>query len=132
MSEPTDEQPRRYAVRYYQRATRDIDQITVSYADATGNEARAASLRNGIRDVASSLSENPEGNAVAEVESAAFGFAVRRARYRMSKGGQISYHLLYYVVEQSADGDVVFIMHVRHANRAPLTPDEASEIKVQQ
>ncbi|MBC8140768.1 MAG: hypothetical protein H7Y38_04940 [Armatimonadetes bacterium] len=60
------------------------------------------------------------------------GFYVRRVPARLSRGSSVAYHLLYFAVEESPDGPRVSIVHIRHANRAPMTPDEASEIKAQQ
>lgn len=50
MSDTSQEQPKQYAVRFYERALRDINEATVDYLDFTGDEARAFKLRQGLRD----------------------------------------------------------------------------------
>ncbi len=119
------EQPTVYAVRLYERAYRDIDLAFSDYLDATGNEARAMALRTGLRDMAVSLNVNPERHPVAEHESQMFGFTVRRTLHRLTKGSTVAHHLIYFAEKEGPDGPVVFVVHVRHASRAPLTEDEA-------
>ncbi|MBC7804781.1 MAG: type II toxin-antitoxin system RelE/ParE family toxin [Akkermansiaceae bacterium] len=124
--------PVRYAVRLSPRAERDLDRAVVDYADLTGDENRAALLYRRIRETAATLSENPDRYAVAEHESQQFGFSVRRVLARLSKGSGVAYHLIYFAVEESPDGPRVSIVHIRHASRAELTTEEASEIRAQQ
>ena len=85
-----------------------------------------------MRETAVSLQELPDRYALAEHESAMLGFAVRRVLARLSRGNVVAYHLLHFAVEESPDGARVSIVHIRHASRAPMTPDEAGEIKAQQ
>lgn len=128
----SDEQPIRYAVRYSTRARRDFDFAVADYNDYTGDERRAAQLYQRIDDTAMSLGELPDRYAVAEQESAVLGFTVRRVLARLSRNSVVAYHLLYYAVEQSDDGPRVTVVHIRHASRAPMTADEARDIKAQQ
>lgn len=41
MSDGNEEQPKQYAVRFYERALRDINEATVDYLDYTGDGRRA-------------------------------------------------------------------------------------------
>ncbi len=122
----------RYSVRFMPRAKRDLDFAVVEFADRTGDEFRAALLYRRVRETAGTLNENPDRYQIAEHESAMFGFTVRRVLARLSKGSAVAYHLIYYAVAESADGPRVSIVHIRHANRAPLSADEAGEIKAGQ
>lgn len=122
----------RYAVRWYTRARRDVDSAVVDYAEYSGDIIRAAQMYDEMEELAGTLNENPNRYAIAETESVAFGFPVRRVLYRLTRGSRVAYHLIYYAVEESPDGATVTVLHVRHASRAPLTTEEASEIKGQQ
>jgi len=124
--------PVRYGVRLSPRADRDLNIAVVEYAERTGDEYRAALLYRRVRETAASLSELPDRYAIAEHESAILGFPVRRVLARLSRNSAVAYHLLYFAVEQSEDGPRVTVVHIRHASRAPLTADEARDIKAQQ
>lgn len=126
------EEPVLYSVRYSNRARRDFDLAVSEYDSYTGDSRRAALLYQKIDDAAMSLRQLPERYAVAEHESAMLGFSVRRVLARLSKGSSVAYHLLYFAVEESPDGPRVTIVHIRHASRTELTPEEASEISAQQ
>ena len=128
------EEAKRYGVRWYERARRDLDRAVVDYAEYTGNRPLAAQMYTSIQDLAASLGENPDRNMVAETESVSFGFPVRRVLYRLSRNSRVAYHLIYYTVEDGEDGeddDLVSIVHVRYASRAALTREEAREIMMQ-
>ena len=104
----------------------------VDYAHRTGDESRAALLYRRVREDAASLNQNPERYAVAEHKSAVLGCPVRRVLARLSRGSAVAYHLIYFAVRDGPDGPRVSIVHIRHASRAPLTADEAGEIRTQQ
>ncbi len=126
------EVPLRYSIRLSPRAERDLNIAVVDYAHRTGDESRAALLYRRVREDAASLNQNPERYAVAEHKSAVLGCPVRRVLARLSRDSAVAYHLIYFAVRDGLDGPRVSIVHIRHASRAPLTGDEASEIRAQQ
>jgi plasmid stabilization system protein ParE len=126
-----DEPPKRYALRYSPRALRDLEAAIIAFADFTGDEQKALQLWDGIRASAAVLAENPDRNQVDEHETALMRFPVRHELYRVSRKSRVAYYLFYRVTEDS-DGPRVIILHIRHASRAPLTPDEVQEILAQQ
>lgn len=123
--------PKRYALRYSPRALRDLEAAVVDFAEFTGDEQKALQLQDGIRASAAILVENPDRNQIDEHETALLQFPVPHELYRFSRKSRVAYYL-YYRVTEDEDGPRVLILHIRHASRAPLTPDEATEIRAQQ
>ncbi len=123
---------RRYAVRWSPRARRDLDLATSNYLDYTGNAPRARKLYIGLESAAAGLSELPHLHQVAEAESVAFGFEVRRVLKRLTPGNNVAHHLIFRTVEAGDDEAQVVILHVRHTSRATISTKEAREILAQQ
>jgi len=122
------EEPLTYAIRFYERANRDIDAIVVFLADNFGQ--RVARLWYGeLGKAIASLSHLPERYAIATEPH--FTQTTRNLTWARP-GSRISHRILYRVFHEGVDGAVVYILHVRGATRAPITVAEAREIEAQQ
>jgi len=51
--------------------------------------------------------------------------------YRRTRGAA-AYFVFFRLEQNEQDAPTVFVLHVRHAARAPLTPDEAQSILAQE
>ncbi len=131
MSGPKDdaEKPITYAVRLSERAKRDIDFVTVYLAD-TVTERLAVNWRTGLNKAVGTLSLFPHRNAII-AENSLFSFPVRDLLYRRTTNSK-AYRVLYRIKEEGEDGPQVTLIHVRLAERPPITAEEAREIEAQQ
>jgi Plasmid stabilisation system protein. len=125
-----EEQPVVYAVRVSARAERDAFEALAYLEESAGPEVASEWYR-GFVQARSSLSRYPGRFAVQVAESRLMGFEVRRLLYRRpgSRNSAAGYHLYYLVREESDDGPVVLVFHVRHASRRPLTAAEAPALR---
>ena len=128
----TPDEPKDYAVRLSERASRDIEQAVADYLDFAENASKARRMFLEMRKFAGRLYWFPDGYAVNASFSQAFGFDVRTVTYRLSKGSSVAYHFVYHITEDGEDGAMVVVLCVRHAARATLTKAEAREILAQQ
>lgn len=119
-----------YAVRFGERANRESAEAVVRLFDLTDNQEIARSWLVGLREAAGTLNTNPRRFAVRPTESRFIGLPVRRLLYRrpLSSTSSPAYHLFYFVEDQSQDGPLVFVFHIRHAARRPMTRRDAKEI----
>lgn len=123
------EKPVIYAVRFSERAKRDADFVTVYLADAV-TEQLAVKWRAGLNKSVGTLSLFPHRNAII-AEGLLFSVPVRDLLYRRTNESK-TYRILYHIVENSEDGPQVTLIHVRLAERPPITAEEAREIEAQQ
>jgi plasmid stabilization system protein ParE len=123
-----DEEPTIYAIRFYERASRDIDAVVVYLADNL-SESFARDWFRGINKAIRSLSELPERYALAPEPH--FAEPTRNLTWSRPKS-RVSHRILYRVRNDSNDGAVVMILHIRGATMAPITPEEVREIEAQQ
>lgn len=125
---PDDEGPVTYAVRVLARAARDHDEALVHFADTEGEEAArqwGAAYIAALR----TLATLPRRYAV-PTDAGGFAGEVRAVTFRRD-AGTAPYRLIYRVTEDSDDGPLVEVLHVRHAAAKPITRKEAREIEAQ-
>ena len=122
------DEPIRYAIRFYERASRDIDATVVYLADKV-SQPYARSWYIGITKAIQSLSQLPERYALAP--ESVFVVPTRNLTWARPNTS-VSHRILYHVVHGGQDGFVVWIMYVRGATMAPITLNEACEIEAQQ
>lgn len=124
-------QIKQYAVRFISIAIKEAIAASEYVASFTVDETQSSDYARrwyqGLRDLAGTLATLPHRFAVEVRESRRFGMEVRRLLYRMRMGG-VAYHAYYRILEESADGAKVQIIHVRHASRRPMTFTEARDI----
>lgn len=117
-----------YAIRFLPRSERDATEAVTWIAESTGSEEAARQWYAGLRTAVGTLATLPKRFAVQERESRLLGSQIRWLLYRRSPGSA-AYHVYYTVAEDSPDGPLVAILHVRHASRRPLSRAEAREIR---
>ena len=123
-----DEEPTVYAIRFYERAKRDMDAVIVYLAENIG-ESVAVDWYSGINKAISSLATLPERYAVAPEPH--FKRTTRNLTWARPKSWA-SHRILYQVVHEGLDGPTVLILHVRGATMSPITLKEPREIEAQQ
>jgi len=117
-----------YAIRFLPRAERDAVDAAAWIAQITGSEETAGQWYEGLRAAAGTLATLPKRFAVQTRESRLLDRPVRRLLYRRTPGSA-AYHVYYTVAEDSPDGPLVAILHIRHSARRPPSRAEAQEIK---
>lgn len=120
------EGPTSYAIRLHQRAQRDIDEALLRLADLAGEQI-AAEWREGLLDALATLAARPRRYPLAR-EDRLFRREVRQLVYRRTPGGP-AYRALYTVYEADDEAPFVFVLHIRHGARRPLSRAEAGEIE---
>jgi plasmid stabilization system protein ParE len=118
--------PRHWAIRFTRHARADVADAW-DFLAARASEEVADAWQEGLEEVIAGLSVFPERHPVIE-ESDEFERTVRRLLYRRSRSGP-AYRVLFYLGETAGDAPTVFVMHVRHGARAPLTGEEARQIE---
>lgn len=121
MNAQETEEPRRYAIRVYEHALRDINEICVFLAESVSVEY-ANEWKQGLKDAIAGLSEFPRR---CPLVTEGFRREVRHLVYRR-------YRVFFTIVNEdatSADAPTVMIMGLRHASSRPLTRREIREIE---
>lgn len=120
-----------YAVRITARAKRDIQEALLRMADLSGSPV-ARSWIIELYDAFATLGTLPRRCPVAtEANLFPSHYEVRQLQYRRA-GSTAVYRILFRVRDETEDGPVVSILHVRHAARKPMTRREAKEIQGQE
>lgn len=121
-----DEADQRWVVRLTLRARAEIDAATAFLADTAG-DAQADAWQNGLLEVVGTLARFPARQPVVP-EAAFFHDTIRHLIYRRYRGGP-AWRLLFSLRESEEDGPTVFVLHVRHGAREPITAGEAEAIE---
>ena len=115
-----DEEPKTYALRFHRRARADMAEARariIQQVDTPHGRRWQADLMEAI----STLATYPGRCAVAR-ENRLFRREIRQHGYH-------NYRILFTIVEVTEDAPFVFILHVRHVARRPMTRKEAREIE---
>lgn len=121
------EQPQTYALRFTERARRDLDIATAHFAQAASPEI-AVAWREGIYEAIASLATFSRRCPRAPER---FRREVRQLIYRRP-GSRVAYRILFTISgeeEGSLEAPTVTIFHVRHASARPITRTQAREIE---
>lgn len=98
--------------------------------DTTQSEQRALEWHQGLYTAISGLTQNPRRYAVQSAESKKIGREVRREIYRHTpRNRATAYYLFYMVQDETDDGPLVTVVHIRHTSRKPMTRAEAKNIR---
>ncbi len=127
--EDPDDKTTVYAVRLSEYAQRELERIVSDVLERAADEAMARACYQGMRAAIRGLSRNPRRFAVQPEESRKLKGEVRREIYRHKPGSSAVYYLFYTVEDDTDDGPLVTVIHVRHASRKPLTHAEAKDIR---
>ncbi len=119
------DEPRRYAIRVYEHAVRDINQAYVSLAESVSVE-HADEWKQGLKDAIAGLSEFPRR---CPLVTERFRREVRQLVYRRHR-------VFFTIINEEAlkeasfgDPPTVMIMHLRHSANRPLTRRQIREIE---
>jgi plasmid stabilization system protein ParE len=126
-ADPPEPPLKTYAVRLSARANREALLIYAALEERTGDEAAAAQWYAGFLDAIGGLATLPHRFPVQADESKKIGIAVRRFLYRGPRAGA-GHHVYYSIHEDSPDGPLVLVRHVRAATARPMTAKEGKEI----
>lgn len=120
---PEEETPR-YALRLRPQARRDIDTELVRVAELAGDEIGLDWLTK-LEETLATLATMPRRFPLAS-ESTLFDRQVRQMLFRRTPSGP-AWRVLFTVEEDTLDGRVVQVRHIRHA-ASPLTEQDAGEL----
>ena len=115
-----------YAIRFRRRALTDIQEAMVRLSEVV-NPDHAIAWYSGLQDTLATLATLPERCPIAG-EKRFFRDEVRVHPYRYSPGGA-TYRIFFTIVEADEDAPSVYILHVRHGARKPMTRAEARKIE---
>lgn len=124
-----DEQPRAYALRFTERAQRDLDAATYHFA-VTASPEIAVSWREGLYTAMAALALYPRRCPTAPEK---FRREVRQYLYRRP-GSHVIYRILFTIAGEEVaaqDAPTVNILHVRHASTRPLSRTQTREIETE-
>jgi plasmid stabilization system protein ParE len=116
---------RTYAIRLRRRAQQDMDAARERLAELT-SESHADAWHNGLLDMLATLATYPHRHPLAD-EDEFFQDVVRVFSYRLSPRG-VAYRVFYSIIDSDEDAPYIYVMHVRHGARRPMTRAEAREI----
>ena len=115
-----------YAIRYRRQAQADVEEILVSLAERIDYD-HAAAWYLGFQNALASLGTLPKRLPIAD-EIRFFQNEVRVFLFRQTPRGA-SFRIFYTVIESEEDVPYVYILHVRHGSRKPVTWAEARGIE---
>ena len=121
------EELRVYAVRFQERAIRDLNAAYVEMAERVSLDA-ANVWRNGLSESIAGLATLPRRCPFAPEK---FKREVRRLLYRRA-GNNAAFYVLFTITgeqENALDPPTVTLLHIRHASARPLTKAEARQIE---
>jgi hypothetical protein len=93
----------------------------------TGDQEAARHWYVGLKEQIGTLATLPHRYPVRPDESKKIGAEVRRFLYRRPPGGA-GHHVYYTIHEDSPDGTLVLVRHIRPATARPMTAKEGKEI----
>lgn len=115
-----------YAIRFRRRAQTEIQEALVRLAEMVSPD-HAVAWHLGLQNALATLATLPKRCPIAD-EKRFFQIEVRVHSYRYSPGSA-TYHIFFTIAEADEDGPCVYIMHVRHGARKPMTRVEARKIE---
>jgi hypothetical protein len=120
-----------HAIRPSKEANENVVTLAFERAQWSGDVRAALDLDAAIWSAISTLATNPRRFVAAPEEAELLGIDGDVRRMLIPLSARFAVHALYRVSEDE-DGPVVRVIHVRDARRAPMTPDEAGDIRVNQ
>lgn len=120
------EEGQTYAIRFRRQAREDINAARKRLADTTSGD-HADVWHDGLLDVLAALATNPNRHPLAH-EGRFFRDSVHVFPYRLSPRGVV-YRVFYTITEAGDDAAFVYVLHVRHGARKPMTRAEARKIE---
>jgi plasmid stabilization system protein ParE len=117
--------PTVYAIRILPRAKRDIDQIIAEMIDTVG-ATKAKEWEDGLFGALRTLSQNPRRYPIIPEP---FPIEVRQLLYPPAP--KAGHRVLFTVRDESDDGPLVAILHLRPARGRPISKTEARAIIAQ-
>jgi len=117
--------PVRYAVRIWPRALHEIQAAADRFADISGEEIGRA-WYTGILLELPKLAENPRRFSVIS-EGRYFAHEIRQVLYRRTPSSA-AYRVLFTIAEDSLDGPLIALIHIRHAAARPISRREAQAL----
>lgn len=127
MSASSEENITKYALRITERTQREIEEAHSWLASLT-DERVAEEWEDGLYEELLTLSIFPNRCVVADESRHFPKIMVRQTVYRRRPHSSAAYRILFRVQDETDDGPIVRIMHIRHAARRPITRAEAREI----
>lgn len=116
-----EDEPVTYALRLHRRARMDMDDARQQIANRVDTpEGRRWQAE--LLETISTLATFPNRCPIAR-ESRLFQREIRQLNHKQS------YRILFTVVEAAEEAPFVFILHIRHGARRPMTRREAREIE---
>jgi len=115
-----------YAIRFRRQARVDIDEARERLAGITSLD-HADAWYDGLLNVLANLATNPNRNPLAH-EDRLFQDQVHVFPYRLSPRG-VAYRVFYTIAEADEDAAFLYVLHVRHGARKPMTRAEARKIE---
>lgn len=116
----------RYAIRFRRYAQADAQEALVRLAELT-DAAYAVAWYAGLQNAVATLATFPKRWPVAD-KNRFFRDEVRVMPYRYTPSGA-AYQIFYTIAESEEDTPYVFVLHLRHAARKPMTRAEAWKIE---
>jgi hypothetical protein len=126
-SPPDPEEPRKYTVRIVAAANLEMLDAYEALAQRSGDPEAARQWYLGFKAEIGTLATLPHRFPVRPDESRKIGRETRRFLYQRPPGG-VGHHAYFVIEEDSMDGPLVTVIHLRHARRAPMTEDEGRDI----
>lgn len=117
-----------YAIRFRRYARADAQEAMVRLAERV-NSDYALAWYAGLHHAVATLATFPKRGSIAD-ERRLFRDEVRVLPYRHTPGSAV-YQIFYTVVEAEEDSPYVYILHVRHGARKPMTRAEARKIEAE-
>lgn len=117
-----------YAIRLHHRARIDIDTAILRLAEFSSEKA-AVDWHNGLFDALATLAVRP-GRCPLVRENRLFSSDVRQHLYSQTPGGP-TYRILFTIRESVDEAPFVFVLHIRHGARGPITRSEARSIEAE-
>lgn len=115
-----------YAIRFRRQARIDIDTAREWLANTT-DEDHADAWHDGLLDALATLATYPDRYPVAH-EDRLFQGEVHVFPYRQSRNS-VAYRVFYTIAEAADDPAFIYVLHVRHGARKPMTRAEARKIE---
>lgn len=115
-----------YAIRFHRQARQDMDEARERLADMRGQD-HADNWHDGLLDTLAGLAINPNRHPLAH-ENRLFQDEVHVFPYRRSRDS-VAYRVFYTIAEADDDAAFVYVLHVRHGARKPITRAEARKIE---
>jgi plasmid stabilization system protein ParE len=114
-----------YAIRLLPRAISDIDDAVIWLEEQAGSEISKI-WREGLKTALKRLSSPREHSIIPEHKH--FRREVRQLIYRRTPSS-VAYRILFLVSDDTPDGPLVLIFHIRHSARRPITIREARQMR---